>query len=301
MNKKELDLLDILKVIKTNIIFIFMITTIFGIFSVFYALNLEDSYRSSATAVFETNQEASIPNSLSSLASIGGVNLDSNSSASKKVIAIELMKSRHFSLNFVKKYDLAPILIAANSFDKINNNYIFDKNIYDPKTSQWNQSLPYIQNNYPNDEIILSKFNTAFTFTSGDGILKVSFDHLSPLHVKIWLDNYLNEITTIMKDRQRIKSENSIKYFNLELSKVSNINVQNSIYSLMQSAINELSLVETNQDYVFQIIDPPNQPSLKSGPFRSTICFTITIAGLLLSIILVIASKFVLNRDKLIF
>ena len=55
---------------------------------------------------------------------------------------------------------------------------------------------------------------------------------------------------------------------------------------LITKETEKLTLIESNKDYVFKIIDPAVSPELKSGPNRALICIIGSILGMLLGIII---------------
>ena len=61
----------------------------------------------------------------------------------------------------------------------------------------------------------------------------------------------------------------------------------------------QLTLIEANQSYVFDFIDPPAVMEKKSEPKRALICILITLFGGMLSVILVLLRHYFFIKKTL--
>jgi LPS O-antigen subunit length determinant protein (WzzB/FepE family) len=68
------------------------------------------------------------------------------------------------------------------------------------------------------------------------------------------------------------------------------------IAKLLQDETKKLTLIEANQAYVFDYIDPPAVMEQKSEPRRAIICIIIALLGGILSVVLVLIKHYVLGK-----
>ena len=73
--------------------------------------------------------------------------------------------------------------------------------------------------------------------------------------------------------------------------------IKQVIAQLIQEETKKLTLIEANQSYVFDYIDPPVAMEKKSEPKRALICILATIFGGMLSILYVLIRHYMFS-DK---
>ena len=71
------------------------------------------------------------------LASLAGVSLPSGESGSRAQLGMQLLKSRAFIGDFVKRRDILPELMAVDSWDEGSGEVIFDSEKYDAERKKW--------------------------------------------------------------------------------------------------------------------------------------------------------------------
>ena len=67
----------------------------------------------------------------------------------------------------------------------------------------------------------------------------------------------------------------------------------------LEQQINTLMLSEVSSGYVLKTIDSASLPEIKSGPIRSKICISLTLAGFSLAFLFLLLRD--LNRERKIF
>ena len=70
-----------------------------------------------------------------------------------------------------------------------------------------------------------------------------------------------------------------------------------AISQLLHEETKKLALIEANQSYIFEYIDPPAVMEKKSEPKRSLICILSALLGGLLSIIFVLIKNYALREN----
>ena len=73
--------------------------------------------------------------------------------------------------------------------------------------------------------------------------------------------------------------------------------VKMAISQLLQEETKKLALIEANQSYIFEYIDPPAVMEKKSEPKRSLICILSALLGGLLSIIFVLIKNYAFREN----
>ena len=84
-----------------------------------------------------------------------------------------------------------------------------------------------------------------------------------------------------------------INKFNVGLSEI-----KQALAKLLQEETKKLALIEANEFYVFDYIDPPVVMETKSEPNRAIICILSTILGGMLGIVLALI-KYYVSQKKL--
>ena len=124
------------------------------------------------------------------------------------------------------------------------------------------------------------------------GFITVSIKHQSPYIAKQWVELIVNEINNFYRQKDKLQSEKSISYLNKQISMTNLSEIKQVIAELLQEETKKLTLIEANQYYVFDYIDPPAVMEQKVEPRRAFICIVIALLGCALSIIVVLVKHF---------
>ena len=136
----EIDLRELFAVIWQGKWLIIAITALFAVASVVYAISQPNIYKSEALLA-PAEQEgggglSALAGQFGGLASLAGVNLGGGSS-NKAQLAIEVLKSRQFTSDFIQKHNILPDLMAAESWNMQTNTVVYDSEIYDAQNDKW--------------------------------------------------------------------------------------------------------------------------------------------------------------------
>ena len=91
-----------------------------------------------------------------------------------------------------------------------------------------------------------------------------------------------------MRISDKDKALKSIEFLNNQLPRVNYEEIRVSIAKLQEEQMKSLMLIESNDDYVFQTLDSPIVPEIKSSPNRALICFLITLFGFIFSLLIIV-------------
>jgi LPS O-antigen subunit length determinant protein (WzzB/FepE family) len=296
----EIDLLELFHVLLDGKWIITSVTAFASIIGVIYSLFLPNIYESRALLA-PVNSSSVISGALggySSLAGLAGISLPSGVDGGNSLKAIEKISSLSFFENNIQKKIYLPDLMAVKSWNPETNTVVFDENIYDTNSNTWirdysypNQQIPSAQESF---EIFKSKLS--LNVDKNTGFISLSIKHQSPFVAKQWTEVVVNEVNRFYRQKDKLESQKSVSYLNQQISKTDLSEIKQVLAQLLQEETKKLTLIEANQFYVFDYIDPPALMELKSEPQRSLICFISALLGGMLSILLVLIRHYVFSK-----
>lgn len=285
----EINLYEIINIFINNFFLIFIITLSSAAISVFYALNQQNIYQSSAVLlVSETgNDLGNNISNISSVASLAGINLTSSGGVSKANLAIQIIKSRDFFAHLVNDDNVLLNLSSVKSYNPETKKTEFVDNIYDFESKKWLKDIngisqkPNFLKTYEDYLYMLSIGHNNKT-----GFLNLSFQHPSPLFTKDFINLIIHELNIIMKDKDLNQSKKAIEYLSEQLNKNSYMKIDKSISNMIESNLYTNMMASIDTEYFVKVIDKPYEPEFKIAPVRWLICILGTISGFVLSLLL---------------
>tara|TARA_B100001059_G_C17795433_1_gene562761 strand:+ start:229 stop:1149 length:921 start_codon:yes stop_codon:yes gene_type:complete len=290
----EIDLKDVFITLYSHKLTVISFTLIFALISLSIALYLPNSYSSKALLASTSTEDtlSSKLSNLSALSSIAGINIAGDDS-SKSTQAIARIQSYDFFKNeFVPKIRLEN-LMAVQKWNQENNTIAYKKSIYDETTKKWSlkflspkSELPSIQKAFEEYLKILSISEDRKT-----SFVSISIEHKSPIVAKKWLEHIIDGINEIMRIEDISKAQNSINFLNESVKSTNVQSIKEAISSLLESQMKTLMLANSNDSYVFKVLDAPIVSEKKTGPNRALICILGTLIGFMLSLFLILINK----------
>ena len=289
----EIDLREVFFILLKRKKTIFSITTFFSILGVIYSLSLPNIYESRALLV-PVNPSSGISGSLrnySGLAGIAGINLPSGADESNSAKAFKKIGTLSFFEENILTNIFLPDLMAIESWDHEKNTLSYDESIYKIKTNTWVRDYSFPMQQIPSAQESFKQFITKHLSLSEDkktGFVTLSIKHQSPFIAKQWAELVINEVNNFYRQKDKSESQKAVTYLNQQISTTSLSEIKQVIAELLQEETKKLALVEANQFYVFDYIDPPAIMERKSEPSRAFICIISALLGGILSILLVL-------------
>tara|TARA_Y100001935_G_C17283186_1_gene498754 strand:- start:423 stop:1331 length:909 start_codon:yes stop_codon:yes gene_type:complete len=279
----DLNLEGIFLFFKESIKQIIISASIFSCIGVLYSLSLEDKFTSVATVLPGSLDESRSLGGLSAISGLTGVNLSGN--GIKVLIAKETINSKKFLNSFLEKEMNSQHVIAVKEWDREKKEIIFDLEVYDPVKETWTYRNKINSELGPTSGELRDAFLSNFSAIEDEEtqVFKLSFTHLSPNLAKQILENYISTLNESVKEDDLRDSQERYDYLKTKFSETNIVTIQKNISALMSEELKMLSTLR-NKDYAFKVIDPPNLPEKKSGPFRSVICILFGIVGIFLGI-----------------
>ena len=300
----EIDLRELFYVLLEGKWIIVSLTAFVSIVGVIYSLSLPNIYESKAMLV-PVNSSSGISGALGSysgLAGLAGINLPSGGDEGNSAKAIQKISSLSFFENNILPNIHLPDLMAVKSWNSKTNTLTFDDSIYDTNSNTWIRDFSYPQQQIPSAQESFEVFKTAHLSLSEDkksGFITLAIKHQSPFIAKQWVELVINQVNAFYRQKDKSESEKAVSYLNQQISITGLSEIKQVIAQLLQEETKKLTLIEANQYYVFDYIDPPAVMEKKSEPKRALICILSALLGGMLSILLVLIRHYAFNKKTL--
>jgi len=289
---EEIDLIQLIKILMRGKWIILSITSIASILVVIYSLSLPNIYKSEALLSPVTSQKglAGAVQNFSGLASLAGINLPSEGTDSNAGKALEKVSSLSFFQEQILPNIFVPDLLAVESWSRGENLINYDNEIYDSVTGSWTRDVEPYQSPEPSVQESFRAFGEHIGISKDlkTGFIKLSVKHQSPYVAQAWAELIILKINAFYKDKDKEEAEASVRYLNTQIAQTSYAEIREVISQLLQQQTQKLTLIEANDYYVFEYIDPPAVMERKAEPMRAMICIIGAILGGLLGCIIVL-------------
>ena len=286
-NSDEIDLKEFFLILWDGKYNIILTTLLASIFIVFYSLSLPNIYKSDDVLAPVEIDNSIMGGSLgslgdmSSLAGLAGIDISGGGSTDRTSIGMEVLQSRKFFEDFINNNNILVPLMASTGWNMSSNELIIDDEVYDIQNKKWVREPNPPLKAEPSSQEAFKVFNGLFSIEKNvkSGFINISIDHYSPYIAKQWLDLIIDQINEVIRKKDIEQANRAIGHLNDEIRATRLADLQNNLYSLVEKQIEKKVLAQATPEYVFQIIDPPIVPELKSSPRRAVICILGAIAG----------------------
>lgn len=293
----EIDLRELFAVIWQGKWLIIAITALFAVASVVYAISQPNIYKSEALLA-PAEQEgggglSALAGQFGGLASLAGVNLGGGSS-NKAQLAIEVLKSRQFTSDFIQKHNILPDLMAAESWDMQANVVVYDNEIYDAENNKWVREVKAPFEPKPSMQEAYKKFSKIISANTDKetGMVKISIEHVSPYVAQQWVSWLIQDINQTMKQRDVLEALKSTDFLTQQLEQTKIADIRAVLYKLIEEQTKTIMFAKVRDEYVFKTIDAALVPEEKFKPKRALIAILGTMLGGMLSVMLVLVRSY---------
>ncbi len=300
-NDVEIDLKEIFNILwDSKKLFIFIVS-LFAISSVFYSLSLPNVYQSDAILSLVEKKDLSSTISNSGLASLAGINLNSDASDSNEAKALKKVTTLSFFTDNILPNIYLPNLMAFDSWDRATNKITYNENIFNSTNDSWVRNFESPGTQIPSAQESFNVFVNNHLRVSEDkdkGFIIIGIKHQSPHIAQTWTDLIVKELNYFFKTKDKIEAQAAMEYLNNQMIKTSFAEIKQVIAELLKENTQILTLIEVSDFYVFEYIDPPVVMEKKIGPSRSLICIFGTFLGLIISIVVVLFRSYITTKSK---
>lgn len=285
---EEINLYELWCVIAQGKKLILGCTLIFLVAAVAYAMTLPNIYKSEALLVpADGGSNKGLIGQFGGLATLAGVNISGGSD--KSSLAIEVLKSREFIEYFVVKHELTAPLIASVGWDSSADELIYSSAMYDGK--RWLVGEGGMPTQQDVIAFFLEKLNVS---TDGlSGFVSISFESVSPSLSKHIVDQLVEDINLVLKERDVAEATRSIEYLSAQLKETPIKDMHVIFYELIEKQIKTIMLAEVREEYVFKTIDRAVAAESKFKPSRDMFMVLGAGLGFMLGLLIVFVRLFV--------
>lgn len=299
----EIDLRELFSVIWQGKWLIIAITTVFAIGSVVFAIMQPNIYKSEALLAPAAEEQGGGLSALASqfggLASLAGVNLGGKGGTDKTQLAIEVLKSRQFTSEFIQKHSILADLMAAKKWNREQDTISYNEDDYLVETNTWVREVEAPLKPEPSMQEAYKVFSKIFTVNSDKetGMVTLAVEHLSPIVAQKWVDWLVQDINKVMKERDVAEANRSSEFLNKQIALTNVADIKTILYKLVEEQAKTIMFAEVRDEYVFKTIDPALVPEEKAKPKRALICVLGTMLGGMLGIMFILVRHFVRKGD----
>ncbi|OUS52092.1 LPS O-antigen length regulator [Shewanella sp. SACH] len=299
----EIDLRELFAVIWQGKWLIIAITAVFAIGSVVFAIMQPNIYKSEALLAPAAEEQGGGLSALASqfggLASLAGVNLGGKGGTDKTQLAIEVLKSRQFTSDFIQKHNILADLMASKKWDRDQDKIIYDEDDYIKATNTWVREVEAPLKSEPSMQEAYKEFSKIFSASTDKetGMVTLSVEHLSPTVAEQWVTWLIEDINKVMKERDVAEANRSSEFLNKQIALTNVADIKTILYKLVEEQAKTIMFAEVRDEYVFKTIDPAFAPEEKDKPKRALICVLGTILGGMLGVMFVLVRHFIRKED----
>lgn len=272
---------------------------LFTTFAVAAALFMPNVYRSEALLAPVAEEQSGGLSALASqfggLASLAGVNLRGKGAGSDKAqMAIEVLKSRQFASEFIQQHDILAELMAAKTWEKLEDKLVYDEDDYLVETKTWIRKVKPPFTPKPSMQEAFKKFTKIFAVETDKqtGMVTISVEHISPNIAQQWVTWLVHDINTVMKERDVAEANRSREFLNKQIALTNVADIKSVLYKLVEEQTKTIMFAEVRDEYVFKTVDPAIAPEFKVKPKRLLIVALGLFLGLCLGCMIVLVRYF---------
>jgi len=269
----DLSLSDVLSVLIRNKVLIVFVTSLFSLSSIFYSLSLDKYYKASllmtpAEGITQSQGLTSLLTGFNSTDSYGGSRLS-------KEEALAVLRSRSFIETFISSKGLMNKLFY-NAYDEESGNWLSDE-------------IPSLKDGY---ELIEGSMEVDLD----DSLITITVISHDPQLASFLVNSIIQEVNNHLREESILDAKKSISYLEEEIKKTTLSGSKEMLYQLIERQTQSAMIANTQEDYVFKVLDPGVAPIHPAGPNRKLIVIISTILGLILSVFIALSLNFLSNN-----
>lgn len=292
----EIDILEILKVLIDGKLIIASLSILFLFIGILISFILADIYETEVLLVpNEYNNQTNNNQSFNNFATLTGLAVSPQIYESNSIKAIKKLNTLSFFENNILPKIFLPDLMALDYWDTESNTLIYKDNIFDISNNKWTRDYSYPQKLVPSAQESYQKFKENHLIVAEDkmtGFVTIKVRHKSPFIAKDWAELLISEINSFYRLKDKNEAEKAASYLYSQMQNTNLSDIKQVIAVLLQQETQKLTLIEANEFYVYEYIDPPAVMEEISSPNRILISLIALLFGVFLGSSLVLIKHF---------
>jgi uncharacterized protein involved in exopolysaccharide biosynthesis len=298
----EIDLRELFAVLWEGKIWIGSITIAAAILAVVFALSLPNIYKSEALLAPSSSDGGGGLGGLANLgglASLAGISVPGGGGGDKTALALEVIKSRSFVADFIRRHDILVPLMAVEGWDQLTGELVIDPAIYDVSAAKWVREVRPPMQVKPSMQEAHKEFKELLSISEDkvSGFISLSIKHYSPAVAQQWVAWIIEDINRTLRAQEITEAENSITYLKTQVEATSLADLQSRFFEMIQSQTETIMLAKVRKEYAFKTIDPAVVPEVKAEPKRALICVLGTLLGGMIGVLWVLIRHYTRNQQ----
>src|SRR5215471_5565224 len=239
---EKLDLVALINLFRDYRWTIALSTLIVGAIATTYAFLATPIYRAEVTVTVVQQKDEGIGSELggqlSDIANLAGVSVGSKDEDAYKAV----LGSRHLIQVFIERYGLQPILSGRRAKKPL---------------TLWKAGNKF------HDEVLFIKED------SRKGTTIVSINWPDAVVAARWANDFLALCNELIRTKALDQARRNVGYLTEQIAKTSSVEVQQALYTLVESETKKLMLANEKTEYAFAVADPAVAPEFRSSPKRT--------------------------------
>jgi len=272
------------------------------LFGLLYAVFTQPLYTASVTVRPVVGDQTGLSGRLGSAAALAGISLGSGGSEKEEYLAI--IRSRELGERFIERYGLKPYLFPDR---------------WDEQAERWSgEGAGEGENGQASSGGFRSWLSRVLAEISGDegwrpgrgpepsmweaykefskirqvseneetGIVTVEFSFRNPALAARWANDYVAMANAEIRQRTIEEASRALDYLNEQVDQTSMAGLRETIFRLIQTQLERITLANARPQYAFNVLDPAVVPEERSHPKRTLIVILSMIVGSMLGVFL---------------
>jgi uncharacterized protein involved in exopolysaccharide biosynthesis len=267
-----IDIVAILRVLWRYRYLIGSASILFAIFAAYLALTAKEIFRAEVTVteVHENglSEEGGLSGQLGGLASLAGVALGPGG---EDATAQGVLASRHLIEEFIGRQNLVPVLTK----------------------NMGNRSTPWFAAKRFQENVVTIHDDPL------KGLTTITMDWTDAATAAKWANDFVALANELLRAHALEEASRNVAYLNKQIDQTKAVEIQRTLYSLIESETKKLMLANGRIEYAFRIVDPAVAPEVRHSPKRTLMVLSGFALGFVLSSIFALARD-AFRRRKLI-
>jgi uncharacterized protein involved in exopolysaccharide biosynthesis len=255
------------------------VTLLCGIIATTAALLTPRKYTATVTLSVVSNRgggglggASSILSQVGGIASLAGLGMRGDTEKAEPVAVLE---SQALTTRYIREHNLLPVLFPKK---------------WDPVAKSWRTDQGPIPTLWRGNEKFKGDVRD-ITESTKTGLITLAITWTDPQLAAQWANDLVKLTNDTMRERAIADSERNIAYLKEQATQTDIAQVRTAVYAILESEIRRAMLARGTDEYALKVLDSAVAPEIPSAPKRTIWVSVGTVAGLFLSIFIVLARE----------